>query len=241
MQRLKGFNLDFLDSKIAEEQAKQAKQSPSRDTKRTPSRTGQRGVGQTGSPGKKAGNRLRIPDSAESTGQGPDPEEFIIGDDASDLSRSITPAPVTEAGEGPLAEQDKTIDAQDATPHTAKGKEKEAEKIKMDQVSGNEELPQDVRKKLAKLETLTARYQGACHAIISLQGNSYYEYLRPAKPIFLQIFYEITGRHMLELQPLSLLRLLFEKTPPLHRSQTLAHWLNFSINAICRVTWSWKS
>ncbi|KAK3679328.1 Golgin imh1 [Recurvomyces mirabilis] len=147
--RLKNFNLDaLLDSKIAEEQAKQAKQSQS--PKRSGSNAGaRRNSGRTDSPARRAGSRLRAADAGDAvvTGKSPDPEDFVIGDDASDISRVATPMPTKESADGPQDEEGK----KDVSASTnQKGKEKAVEE---------DELPDDVRKKLAKLETLTGRYQ----------------------------------------------------------------------------------
>lgn len=129
----------------------------------------------TASPAKKASNRLRIPDNTENPGKGPDPEEFVIGDDASDLSRAVTPAPATGDGESQPAELGKMMNAQDVKSPPVKGKEKDSEQSKSEQVPGNDELPQDVRKKLARLEMLTAKYQGAFRTIVSLYGTGVFQ------------------------------------------------------------------
>ncbi|KAK3049431.1 Golgin imh1 [Extremus antarcticus] len=165
-QRLKGFNLDsFLDSKIAEEQAKQAqttsKSSPA--GRRTPSNApgnSRRSSARTDSPSKRTGSQRRAPDGEYDTpSKGPDPEDFVIGDDASDISRVATPMPVREGSGGPILEEkvgEKMDEAkaveQDSSPaaDTGKGKEKAAD---------DQDLPEDVRKKLAKLESLTTKYQ----------------------------------------------------------------------------------
>jgi hypothetical protein len=155
-QRLKGFNLDsFLDSKIAEEQAKQAKTSQS--SKRTGSNAGQRRPsGRTDSPARRAGSRLRAQEGGDAVipGKAPDPEDFVIGDDASDVSRVATPRPAKEGAEAVREEEGRHDGAQDAaTAAGAKGKETAGE-------VQEQELPEEVRKKLAKLESLTTRYQG---------------------------------------------------------------------------------
>ncbi|KAK6424203.1 Golgin imh1 [Elasticomyces elasticus] len=152
--RLKGFNLDsFLDSKIAEEQAKQGKpaQGPP-SAKRTPSNVGpRRSSARPDSPARRAGSRLRVQDGdGVAAGKGPDPEEFVIGDDASDVSRAATPRPVKEGTQEPLAEAGKAEEKTDESQAVSKGKER----------AESDELPDDVRKKLAKLENLTTKYQG---------------------------------------------------------------------------------
>ena len=71
----------------------------------------------------------------------------MIGDDASDLSRVPTPQPAKESDGRPVeAKEDAEKDA-------------EAERGKA-APEDLDELPLEVRQKLAKLETLTSRYQG---------------------------------------------------------------------------------
>ena len=171
--RLKGFNLDnFLEGKLAEDEAKKAQQQQAQQsrpsTKRTPS-TARRGSARGNTPsGRREGSRLRVPDGESPLPtKGPDPEEFVIGDDASDvsgISRAATPKPVKEGEEGP-AQEGKEDAGQDASAQPAspekqdgaavgnKGKEKAA-------ALTDEELPMDVRRRLAKLDTLTTKYQG---------------------------------------------------------------------------------
>ncbi|KAK4495949.1 hypothetical protein PRZ48_013217 [Zasmidium cellare] len=159
-QRLqKGLNLDFLDNKIAEEQEKQKQQqqrggSPAR---RTPS-SARRGSGRTASPSKRGGgSRLQVPDGkggdgTQSATKGPDPDDFVIGDDASDVpSRSTTPAPVKEGGDAAAAEDKEQGEGKDTTA---------MEKGKGPQVEEEDGLPLEVRQKLARLDKLTAKYQG---------------------------------------------------------------------------------
>ncbi|KAK5107202.1 hypothetical protein LTR62_001648 [Meristemomyces frigidus] len=151
--RLKNLNLDsFLDTKIAEEQARQAKQPqpPRRSgSNARPRRSSQR----TDSPARRGGSRLRVADGGDGSvaGKTPDPEDFVIGDDASDISRVPTPRPIEEGTtEGLVVEDGKRDSTKDAPLATAKGKGK------MQEI---DELPEEVRKKLAKLEQLTGRYQ----------------------------------------------------------------------------------
>lgn len=167
-QRLKGFNLDsFLDSKIAEEQAKQARTTKSSPAgRRTPSNApgnSRRSSARTDSPSKRTGSRRRAQDGEQETpSKGPDPEDFVIGDDASDISRVATPMPVKEGSDGPILDEKaglKVEEAKAAEPDSSSsadtGKGKEKEKAAAD----DQELPEDVRKKLAKLESLTTKYQ----------------------------------------------------------------------------------
>lgn len=171
--RFKGFNLDtFLEGKLAEDEAKKAQQQAQQSrssTKRTPS-TARRSSARGGTPsGKRDGSRLRVPDGESPLPlKGPDPEEFVIGDDASDISgisRVATPKPVKEGEDGaPLdekkedAEQDTSAqptdspDKQNGASTTGKGKDRAP--------PADDELPLDVRRRLAKLDTLTTKYQG---------------------------------------------------------------------------------
>ena len=53
---------------------------------------------------------MRVPEGANATPtKGPDPEDFVIGDDASDISRAgtpmPTPKPVKEGVDGPILEE----------------------------------------------------------------------------------------------------------------------------------------
>ena len=179
-QRFKGFNLDsFLDGKIAEEQAKQAQQSrPSSSSspaqRRTPSTAGasRRSSARTDSPSQRPSSKLRVPDGENATpSKGPDPEDFVIGDDASDISRATTPVPtprpVKEGANGPMMEEAETtervVEKEDAeakpeTQDVATPQEKGKEKVSLP--AAEDQLPEDVRKKLARLENLTAKYQG---------------------------------------------------------------------------------
>lgn len=159
-QRLqKGLNLDFLDNKIAEEQEKQKQQQSQQKGASSAKRGGtqRRGSGRTGSPSKRAGSRLRVPETKDgaSTSKAPDPDDFVIGDDASDISRAPTPVPLKEGDgeEAPTGEKS-SGEHQQASQNGGKGKR---------QATGgtdDEQLPLEVRQKLAKLESLTARYQG---------------------------------------------------------------------------------
>lgn len=93
---------------------------------------------------------MPVPEGGEDViDKAPDPDDFVIGDDASDISRVQTPKPPTDKdGSGMKVEN-----GQDTTSVKDNGKEKQ-------KVDGNEELPEDVRKKLARLEQLTSKYQG---------------------------------------------------------------------------------
>ena len=153
VQRLKGFNLDsFLDSKIAEEQARQKGGQPS-GTSRTPSQA--RRGGRTDSPSKRtasSSNADKLP-----PGKGPDPSEFVIEDDEA-LSRAATPKPTEkegdesqqEAAQPPKSEDDK----KDGDDGATSGKILEKRPVTDDA----DELPQEVQLKLRKLQKLESRY-----------------------------------------------------------------------------------
>lgn len=155
IQRFKNFNIDtFLDGKIAEEQAKQNGQGqPSGTPKRSPSNVSRRGSGRTDSPSQRAGSRLRVPEGdGAAVSKAPDPDEFVIGDDASDISRTATPKPAKESSEVAAKEGGDALKKDDA-PAEGKGKAK----------AGDSELPEDVVQKLARLENLTSKYKGMVH------------------------------------------------------------------------------
>nr|POF03998.1 golgin imh1 [Quercus suber] len=150
-QRLKGFNLDnFLDPTLAEQQNKKEQQTGKTSTaKKSPSTNNGSGRpnGRTASPSKRGGSQQRVSETGDAIlSKAPDPEEFVIGDDASDLSRTNTPKPRLDK-----APTETQRDSQDASGAKGKGREK---------VDGTDELPEEVRKKLARLEQLTVRYQG---------------------------------------------------------------------------------
>jgi len=204
-QRFKGFNLDsFLDNKIAEEQAKQQRQSSPGSAKRTPSDTGpRRNNTRTGSPSRRAGSRLRAAEGAsapEAAGKGPDPEEFVIGDDASDISRVATPRPVKESAEGPLGDAGESAEKQDVDSPPVKKKER----------ADDDEMPEDVRKKLARLESLTNKYQGM-HVIEPVHPMRDILHLLTADA---QIYSAITAQRMRACPPSNPSRLLCESTRP---------------------------
>lgn len=158
-QRIKNFNIDnFLDGKIAEEQARQggAQQGAAAAPKRSSSNAGpRRGSGRTDSPARKAGSRLRVPEGDGAIAKAPDPEEFVIGDDGSDISRTATPKPVKEEGDATATSKEgeqseaKKEEGEEKSP-TEKGKEK----------AQDNELPEAVQQKLARLESLTSKYKG---------------------------------------------------------------------------------
>ncbi|KAJ9621352.1 Golgin imh1 [Taxawa tesnikishii (nom. ined.)] len=152
--RLKGFNLEnFLDSKIAEEQARQrnAQQSPS-------SSAGQRRTPSNARPSNaRTDSRSRRPQGGDGdkapTVKGPDPSEFVIEDDDSLPSRAATPKPPAKDGS-----DETTVDRAQAANENAPADKDAGSGEKAAEAKAPEELPQDVRLKLRKLEKLESRY-----------------------------------------------------------------------------------
>lgn len=86
----------------------------------------------------------------------PDPDEFAIGDDSTEISRATTPRPTVED-----EKQTGNVKAPDRDNEDgAKKQDAQAAPKPSAPAAATEELPPAVRQKLAKLETLTAKYQG---------------------------------------------------------------------------------
>jgi hypothetical protein len=161
-QRIKNFNIDtFLDSKIAEEQARQTGQPGAAGAapKRSSSNAGpRRGSGRTDSPAKRAGSRLRVPENDGAIAKAPDPEDFVIGDDGSDISRTATPIPAKAEGEDTESKDGEASDTKkeggEEAPADSKGKAKQSNG------DSSSELPDSVQQKLVRLENLTSKYKG---------------------------------------------------------------------------------
>ena len=155
----KNFGLDFLDDKIAEEQEKQKKQQP------LPGKRPQRRTGEATTTRPQVG-----PAPKESASKGPDPENFVIGEDASDVSQNATASGYRHVSLNGIVIQPSSlpwkqdIDAVSKVSNTttlvpgAKGKERATESS-TPQVPVEIELPAEVQQKLHKLEQLTTRYQ----------------------------------------------------------------------------------
>ncbi|KAK8192612.1 hypothetical protein M8818_007782 [Zalaria obscura] len=155
-QRLKGFNLEnFLDSKIAEEQERQRnpQQGGPSSARRTPSSARRAPNGRTDSPSKRPASRLQGGDGSRTPlGKGPDPSEFVIEDD--DMSsRASTPKPPVKDGSDEKAEEQAEVDE----AATSEGKESALQEKSSDS-KAPEQLSDDVRQKLRKLEKLESRY-----------------------------------------------------------------------------------
>lgn len=146
-----------------------------------------RGSGRTDSPSRRAGSRLRVPEGdGAAVSKAPDPEEFVIGDDASDISRTATPKPPKESSEGAAKDGEEAVKKDDA-PAEGKGKAK----------VGDSELPEDVVQKLARLENLTSKYKGMVHsAPLHVIGIFYFTHIN----CYIQNSYETIARHILALR-----------------------------------------
>jgi hypothetical protein len=163
----KNFSLDFLDNKIAEEQEKQKQVAASKSsgpgtTKRAPggatgqSRSSGRGdAATTRTSGRTKPSDTIIVDGITSA-RGADPDDFAIGDDSNDTSRVTTPLPRTNPHEqSETTESDGTNENMDS-----KTAEDSVDVQKNVGKPAEEELPSAVRQKLAKLDTLSTKFQG---------------------------------------------------------------------------------
>lgn len=165
------FSLDFLDNKIAEEQEKQKQQqgqgqkAGAPGLKRSPS-SARRGSSRIEPPGNRSGSRLRAPDASDGAPaiKGPDPDDFVIGDDESSASISRTATPQPAINEGKDAGSSAATAPAPASTESERSRDKDGGSQEGDKGKGKmapeEELPELVQKKLAHLEKLTARYQG---------------------------------------------------------------------------------
>ncbi|KAI9782615.1 MAG: hypothetical protein M1839_004861 [Geoglossum umbratile] len=153
-QRLKA----SIDSRIADEQARQ--KAAAHEASSSPSRSGsgtRRSSSRRTSPSKRQGRSSLTDQNGKdpATTGGPDPSEFepefVIGEDDVD-SRAGTPLPKEKAGQ---ADNDGAEGGNPPAEGGAEVKEKRTE-VKSSSVS---ELPTDVRVKLRKLDKLESRYQ----------------------------------------------------------------------------------
>lgn len=87
--------------------------------------------------------------------KGPDPSEFVIEDDDSLPSRAATPKPPAKDGS-----DETTVDRAQAANENAPADKDAGSGEKAAEAKAPEELPQDVRLKLRKLEKLESRYHG---------------------------------------------------------------------------------
>lgn len=149
-QRLKG----AIDSRIAEEQARQraAQGSPSRS-----SSAGRRGGSRAVSPSKRQGRAREKRDGGQ-PGKSPDPSEFepefVIGDDDT-ASGAATPLREPEKTEEAVSGEDGN-----EKPLAAEEGETKPTPLEDSPMQTSTELPTEVRVKLRKLDKLESRYQG---------------------------------------------------------------------------------
>jgi chromosome segregation ATPase len=152
-QRLKG----AIDSRIAEEQARQRAAALSGTPSRSNSGSLRRNAPQVGSPARQLSRQRERNDTSDE--KGPDPSEFdadfVIGDDESAVpSRSVTPRPETS---------EKRVEGNETAG--AAEKQQGADDVVSVQSDAStaaqrqEELPTEVRVRLRKLDRLESRYQ----------------------------------------------------------------------------------
>jgi hypothetical protein len=97
-----------------------------------------------------------VPENDGAIAKAPDPEDFVIGDDGSDISRTATPIPVKAEGEDTESKDGETSDNKKEGDEAAV-----ADKGKASQSNGDSsELPDSVQQKLVRLENLTSKYKG---------------------------------------------------------------------------------
>jgi hypothetical protein len=150
MQRIRG----AIDSKIAEEQARQrlSQGSPSR-----PGSSSKRPASRAISPTKRVPRQgARGRQDGDPPAKGPDPAdfepEFVIDED--DLSRSGTPRPPADRNGGATAER-----APESGPREG-GQETNEAAVSADEPRTSSDLPTEIRVKLRKLDKLESRYHG---------------------------------------------------------------------------------
>jgi hypothetical protein len=150
-QRLKG----AIDSRIAEEQARQKSASGAGTTVSRSASTSKRPTSRTDSPSRP--RKPRPKDNEVNTTRGPDPSEFenafVIEDESEEPSRVGTPA--IEEKAATMAEGNASGEA----GASGESKERAAEKP-VEAAPKASELPPEVRTKLRKLEKLESKYQG---------------------------------------------------------------------------------
>ena len=167
-QRLKG----AIDSRIAEEQARQRAAALSGTPSRSNSGSVRRSAPHTGSPARQLSRQRERNDI--SSEKGPDPSEFdadfVIGDDESAVvSRSVTPRPETSEKSVEGKETPGEVERQPGTDDTASVLSDASTAVQR-----SEELPTEVRVRLRKLDRLETRYQDllkayrTAHAKVSL-------------------------------------------------------------------------
>ena len=180
-QRLKG----AIDSRIAEEQARQKSTGASSTTIARSGSTSKKPAGRTDSPSSRP-RKPRPKDNEVNTARGPDPSEFenafVIDDEPEEPSRVGTPA-IGEEKTATMAEGN--VPAESGA--LGESKEIAAEKP----VEASPKAPQlspEVRTKLRKLEKMETKYQGR-----ALRGTGRLDLTNN-----FQTSYDHTESHMLE-------------------------------------------
>jgi len=160
-QRLKG----AIDSRIAEEQARQKSANSSSTTVSRSASTSKRPTSRTDSPSSRP-RKPRPKDNEVNTIRGPDPSEFenafVIEDESEGPSRVGTPA-IGEEKTAAMAESNTLGEAEPLLESKEKAVEKPAQAPPK-----TSELPPEIRTKLRKLEKLESKYQGraACRPAV---------------------------------------------------------------------------
>jgi hypothetical protein len=151
-QRLKG----AIDSRIAEEQARQKSAAAAGAPVSRSASTVRRSTSRTESPSSRP--RRKPKDNEVNTARGPDPSEFenafVIEDESEEPSRVGTPA-IGEEKPATMVEGNATAEAGASGESSEKAPEKAVEASPK-----ASELSPEVRTKLRKLEKLESKYQG---------------------------------------------------------------------------------
>jgi hypothetical protein len=146
-----------IDSRIAEEQARQKSAAATGTTVSRSGSTARRSTSRTESPSSRP-RRAKPKDNEVNTARGPDPSEFenafVIEDESEEPSRVGTPA-IEDEKLAAMTEGNATGE----TGGSGEGNEKAAEKV-VEAPPKTIELPTEVRTKLRKLEKLESKYQG---------------------------------------------------------------------------------
>jgi hypothetical protein len=151
-QRLKG----AIDSRIAEEQARQKSVGASGTTVARSASTSKRPTGRTDSPARP--RRPKPKDNEVNTARGPDPSEFenafVIEDESEEPSRVGIPA-IGEEKPATMAENNATAEAGASGEVNEKAAEKPVEPLPK-----APEVSPEIRTKLKKLDRMESKYQG---------------------------------------------------------------------------------
>jgi hypothetical protein len=144
-QRIRG----AIDARIAEEQAKQ-RTTPQATPPRSSS-TQRHSSSRNLSPSKRSA-KSKDGDSSKAapTGKGPDPSEFVIGDDEEQPSRASTPRP-----------KEKAQPTEGASENASEKKDDDEKGADVDEKSDKApEIPPEAQLRLRKLDKLEPKYTG---------------------------------------------------------------------------------